>query len=567
MLAQLTEAERLFVARGFCCMRLQQLGHAAPGHQQTGLRGNVIAFPQDSATLLSMLPQTIGAVLDVLSITFTDDAWRAPAVHRDLLVRRRVVLGALLWLQRHNPHYSNVDIDQSLLAALPEEDIPLQFLAAARTATASTVPAAAASSAPAPATAVRAEQGPAAATQGAPVSEHAALLSGAVLDVANEDTSTLALWERALVSVADADRLVTSAEPRPQDAALQAHAGVQALQELLEPAIPSLRELRAIAAEIPHGSDPLSSIDPSFWCCCFPVLFPWGLGAHGSPFRADISFQAWIRLLLLRLDRFEHVLCRCDLPFIATLFSTRHKRALMQAVRAKIETPAWRATVVRLAQLKAMDFLQVFHVVKDAGGVPEALRSRAVSEDMKSLFRSMRLVQAAVPCTDGARWAMRNKLKSLHYWLGCPVVFLTLNPADVAHPLTLRYSFQGLALNALPLDPVDASLRRILSEHDLAGLVARDPVSAVRSFYHHVRAMCTDLFCCVASSADLYVDGIASSTNQGILGPVAGLFGAIEAQMRGSLHVHFLLYVYGCDSPQMLLRRFTERQNDLRRAL
>ena len=51
VLAQLTEAERLFVARGFCCMRLQQLGHGAPGTHQTGLRGNVTAFPQDSALL------------------------------------------------------------------------------------------------------------------------------------------------------------------------------------------------------------------------------------------------------------------------------------------------------------------------------------------------------------------------------------------------------------------------------------------------------------------------------------------------------------------------------------
>ena len=79
-----------------------------------------------------MLPQTVGAVLDVLSISFTDETWRAPCIHRDLLVRRGAVLRALLWLQRHNPHYKDVNIDHSLLQALPEEDVPLQFLAAAR---------------------------------------------------------------------------------------------------------------------------------------------------------------------------------------------------------------------------------------------------------------------------------------------------------------------------------------------------------------------------------------------------------------------------------------------------
>ena len=69
--------------------------------------------------------------------------------------------------------------------------------------------------------------------------------------------------------------------------------------------------------------------------------------------------------------------------------------------------------------------------------------------------------------------------------------------------------------------------------------------------------MCNDLFCCASSAASLYVDGLASHMNHGVLGPVAKLFGAVEAQMRGSLHIHFLIYILGCDSPQ-LLARFAE---------
>ena len=260
-------------------------------------------------------------------------------------------------------------------------------------------------------------------------------------------------------------------------------------------------------------SEPLSSYDPSFWGCCFPVLFPWGLGIHGSLLRTDIPFQDGVRLLLLRVDRPEPLLCRCDLPFIATLFSTRHKRALLQAARVKIEMPAWQATVARLAQLKSTDFLQVFHVLQDTCGLPEALRSKSVSDEMKGLLRGMCLVQSTVPCTDGARWAMRQQITSLHDWLGCPVLFLTLNPADIARPLTLRYSFSGSSLNDIPLDFADADLQHILTEHNLASLVATDPVSAVQSFYHHVQAMCEDLFCCTASGASLSVDGVASHIN------------------------------------------------------
>ena len=67
---------------------------------------------------------------------------------------------------------------------------------------------------------------------------------------------------------------------------------------------------------------------------------------------------------------------------------------------------------------------------------------------------------------------MRQQITSLHYWLGCPVLFLTLNPADVAHPLILRYSFNGSSLNDMPLDLADTDLQRVLAEHDLATLVA-----------------------------------------------------------------------------------------------
>ena len=65
----------------------------------------------------------------------------------------------------------------------------------------------------------------------------------------------------------------------------------------------------------------------------------------------------------------------------------------------------------------------------------------------------------------------------------------------------------------------------------------------------------------------LAVDNLASTSSSGIFGPIAAFFGAVEPQLRGSLHVHMLLYIYGFNSPQSLLERFKATQPLLEKRL
>ena len=147
-----------------------------------------------------------------------------------------------------------------------------------------------------------------------------------------------------------------------------------------------------------------------------------------------------------------------------------------------------------------------------------------------------------------ARIEMRHQLVSLHYWCGLPCIFLTVNPADVHHPFTLFFS-TGAGLQ--PVAPPDIALA--LRQKKLAQLIARDPVAAVRAFHQHLRLLFKALLGCALSPAELPVDGVADLGNSGIFGQILAAFGAIEPQTRGSLHIHMLLYVYGCrDSPSLL---------------
>ena len=136
------------------------------------------------------------------------------------------------------------------------------------------------------------------------------------------------------------------------------------------------------------------------------------------------------------------------------------------------------------------------------------------------------------------------------------VLFCTLNPADVLHPYTLHYSNAYGTTTTLSLPMLDTTLKETLKQFSLARIVAEDPVAATRGFYKHVRSFATDLLACTTDPQQLRADGIAATNHIGIFGPLSAFFGAVEAQLRGSLHIHMILYMYGFNNPQSFVRRF-----------
>ena len=114
---------------------------------------------------------------------------------------------------------------------------------------------------------------------------------------------------------------------------------------------------------------------------------------------------------------------------------------------------------------------------------------------------------------------------------------------------------------------LNPDLASTLRSCELARVVAEDPVAATRAFYAHVRHFATDLLCCATDASQLAADGLASTWSAGIFGPLAAFFGSVEPQLRGSLHIHMLLYIYGFNSPQSLLDRFASCQSSLEQSL
>ena len=79
-------------------------------------RGNVISFSQDVSNLYCALPR-LPEQLDILVVRKPDA--RNPATYKDFRVRKRKVFDLLLFLKKHNPFYSSIEIRNPVDVDLP----------------------------------------------------------------------------------------------------------------------------------------------------------------------------------------------------------------------------------------------------------------------------------------------------------------------------------------------------------------------------------------------------------------------------------------------------------------
>ena len=94
-------------------------------NSQRGVKGHIIVYPQRPSTIATILPPPLEEVSTPICVIFVGsspptDEWLQKKA-KPLAVRREKVQSALLWLKRHNPHYKDVLINESVLNSLPPE--------------------------------------------------------------------------------------------------------------------------------------------------------------------------------------------------------------------------------------------------------------------------------------------------------------------------------------------------------------------------------------------------------------------------------------------------------------
>jgi hypothetical protein len=165
-------------------------------------------------------------------------------------------------------------------------------------------------------------------------------------------------------------------------------------------------------------------------------------------------------------------------------------------------------------------------------------------ESKEALVWTNRVTAALVSTTAGlsfspaTRRMALQRMQSLCYWGGPPLGFVTVSPADM-----------DLRLTQIMAGTMERPEDELPELHVRSKTVLENPAAAAATFGHMMHTILEDLIGVRAVSTSFRkttgadADGAAATNyTQGILGFCPAQFGVVEAQGRGSLHFHCLIW-------------------------
>jgi hypothetical protein len=138
---------------------------------------------------------------------------------------------------------------------------------------------------------------------------------------------------------------------------------------------------------------------------------------------------------------------------------------------------------------------------------------------------------------------MQSEIWSTMAYYGAPSWYIALSPADVKHPICLYFA-----------DKQDSFTPSLREYDERIRLIAANPVAGARFFHFMV---------------DLFIKHVlgAGTSHPGIYGDTAAYYGTVEQQGRLTLHLHMLLRIKGCLSPQEVRDRIMDPASEFQRQL
>jgi len=149
------------------------------------------------------------------------------------------------------------------------------------------------------------------------------------------------------------------------------------------------------------------------------------------------------------------------------------------------------------------------------------------------LMQEVRVISKHVPGSSVAHMEMRNEIRALTTQFGSPTFFITINSVDVYNPLVKFLAGNDIDINYLLPE-------QVLTYWDQALLVTQNPVIAAKFFNIYMKAFIKTL---------LGYDTTGMNLKGGALGLVKSYYGCVEAQGRGMLHCHMLVWIEGGLNP------------------
>ena len=250
----------------------------------------------------------------------------------------------------------------------------------------------------------------------------------------------------------------------------------------------------------------------------FPCMYPFGVGGLESPLqRNQLNFAAHIRWSLQYHDqRFRR---HNVFPFLC--FSILQKREALRSSKVQIRQN-------KLIQDKHL----IAQVTRDKlmRAVEEERRNEPISDPaVQALRRHVYSVESRVNGTNQGRIRKRSQIWSTIIMMNPPSLWITINPCDLHDPILQFFAGEDIDID-------DFMSIATVSELERAQNVADDPYACAKYFHFIITTALEEII------------GMKKNKNfvtskPGAFGRPAAYYGMVEAQGRGTLHLHLLLWL------------------------
>jgi hypothetical protein len=273
--------------------------------------------------------------------------------------------------------------------------------------------------------------------------------------------------------------------------------------------------------------------NPQYYPQMFPWLFPYGTGGIGS---TDLSEAAHKRYLLMYHDkRFQ-----TDIYFPFVAFSHSQVKSSTTGAFLLAEKRRFHDITNRILSVDQKVLANLASRISQGEMViPETESEKACFQVIRDLDQVSQRVEGSIT----TKKYMRSEIWSLMAYHGAPSWYITLSPADVKHPICLYFADTKEEFDP-GLRPYDERIR----------LIARNPVAGAHFFHFMV-----ELFI-------KHVLGVGTD-HPGIYGDTSAYYGTVEQQGRLTLHLHMLLWIRGCLSPQEIRKRILDPDSEFKHQL
>jgi hypothetical protein len=270
------------------------------------------------------------------------------------------------------------------------------------------------------------------------------------------------------------------------------------------------------------GNTIIGPSNASFYVAAYPTLFPFGTGSPTCDRPTALTLKECAKYLLsIRSDVFRH-----HASFQFAMFDSMRKSELFESVKLSVKRFS-NAHLSNLAAVTVEDLQDALRLSNSTSFVPSA-------HPASRLMSAVKLVGSHMKYSDYFKSTCRSEIKSSILHHGSPSLYITISPLDHCHVLAYSMCKRDVALdlNNLPEELSDDQFR--------VKQAANNPVALAEFFHVVVTSILSTLF------------GRDHSNKQGIFGTFQSYYGMVEAQNRGTLHIHLVLWIQGAPPPDVL---------------